>query len=294
MIISEIRSVLEEPQEKIHEDFISNMFKGNSLSSPIIGNEQSINEVPKDVLSNFYKKTFTSENLVISIAGKYNKDEVVNFLNKISFRKNDIKPATENKAKQTSEKSDFTILPSEQLHIMTGTSQFDMTTEEYFRCGLLNVIIGESMSSRLFQRIREDLGLCYSIYSYFNKFRYENVFGLYLSILPKNGNKAISEISKIFKEIKKDGVNIKELEQIKTQKIGEIILNYDILQKRMQRSAQFEIKYGRNFTHNEIIKIINQTTIKDMNSLIEKIFIKDNFFSQYLYKKKLDLDQWDF
>ncbi|HOF00992.1 MAG TPA: pitrilysin family protein [Spirochaetota bacterium] len=292
VIINEIKSTLENPEDKIQEDFFGNLFDGYSLGRPIIGTEKNISSVTRDELYDFYCNLFTSDNLTISISGNFNKQEAIDLISKIKFRRS--KVIKSEKALQSIKTKDFSLIHSEQLHILMGTSNFKLTEEEYFRCGLLNVVVGESMSSKLFQRIREELGLCYYIYSYFNKYRYENMFSIYVSVLPKNADKTIVEISNALKEIKSKGINKKELEQIKNQKTNEILLNYDVLQKRMQRLALINLKYDKYYSHSDIIELIKNTKIDDINSLIERIFNKDLFFTQYLYKKKLNLVDWDF
>lgn len=292
VIINEIKSTLEDPEDKIQEDYFGNLFDGYSLGRPIIGTEKNISIVTRDELYDFYCALFTSDNLTISISGNFNKQETIDLISKINFRRS--KSIKSEKALQSKKTNDFSLIHSEQLHILTGTSNFQLSEEEYFRCGLLNVVIGESMSSRLFQRIREELGLCYYIYSYFNRYRHENNFSIYVSVLPKSADKTIFEISNVLKDIKSKGISKRELDQVKNQKINEILLNYDVLQKRMQRLALFNLKYDKYYSHSEIIELIKNTKIEDINNLIGRIFNKDMFFSQYLYKKKLNLIDWDF
>ncbi len=150
------------------------------------------------------------------------------------------------------------------------------------------------MSGRLFTRLREELGLCYSIYSFFNKFKYENLLGIYLSILPQTLEITIKELSKLIKNLKENGITQEELAKAKKQKIGELILNYDNIQNRMKRNAILEIRYEKNLSYNYIIELVNKITVEEINDLISKIFIRENFFTQFLYKKKLKYIELDF
>ncbi|OHD07474.1 MAG: hypothetical protein A2086_14550 [Spirochaetes bacterium GWD1_27_9] len=292
VILNEIKSTMEDPSEKIHEDFMFNLFPEQGLGLPIIGTEESITSVSRDTLFDFYKNIFSSDDLILVISGNFSSEKILDYLNTLTFRRC---PTPQNKkANQGEKKSFFTEMPSEQLHLMMGTSKFNLNEDTYISANLLNIIIGESMSSRFFQRIREELGLCYSIYTYIHKYREETIFGLYTSIMPKNVNKTINNISLVIKELLKDGITKEELEQAKKQKIGEIILNSDILQKRMQRIAQMEIRFGKQYDENYVIEKINKTTIDDLNELIKQIFIQENFLTQALYKKKVDLAEWNF
>ncbi|HOV15553.1 MAG TPA: pitrilysin family protein, partial [Spirochaetota bacterium] len=232
VILNEINSTLEDPQDKVSEDFMSNLFPNQGLGHPIIGSTNSINESTRDGLYNFYNKMFTGEDLIIAISGNIDIDAVTKQIENFKF-----KSRINNNDKlneQSKEKMFFTKLNSEQLHIMGGTSKFLLTKETYLHSNILNIILGETMSSRLFQKVREDLGLCYSIYSFIHKYRDENVFGIYTSVMPKSAKKTIAAISDVIKNLIKDGITLVELDKAKQQKIGEIILNSDILQKRGQ------------------------------------------------------------
>ena len=293
VIINEIHSEFEDAHEKIHEYFMKNLFPNQSLGLPIIGNEKSINNCSRDNLFKFYNKFFNSDDLLIVISGNINKEKIITLFEKLDCRR---KKLNINKKKALQGKNTIfkNILPSEQAHIILGTSKYEIKKEEYIKLGLLNIILGESMSSRLYQKVREELGLCYSIYSFCNKYRKENVFGLYLSVLPSNINKAIKVISNIIKKLIQKGISKSELETAKTQKIGELILNYDILQKRIHRLAFMDITLNKIFSYNQILKIINNTTLYDLNNLARNIFIKENLITQLLYKKDLKIGEWDF
>jgi len=283
---------LEDPQDKVYEDFINNIYPKQGLGLPIIGSVESISEVKRDELFNFYQKSFISDDLIIVISGRVNIDEIVDFIGKFNFRRGEKQKNI--KADQGNESFFFTELPSEQLHIVSGNSKFSLNEETYIHGGLLNLILGETMSSRFFQKLREDLGLCYSVHSFINKYRDESLFGIYMSIMPKNAKKAIDETSKVIEDLIKNGITKDEFKNSKKQKIGEIILNTDILQKRMQRIAGLEIKFGQYFDENYIIDKIEKTKIDDLNSLIKNIFVSQNFLTQGLYKKKVEIEKWKF
>ena len=115
-----------------------------------------------------------------------------------------------------------------------------------------------------------------------------------MSVTPKNIRKAISTISKVILDLLKNGINNDILGKSKEQKIGEIILNYDILNKRMQRIAFMDIKLGKIYTFKELIDIYKNISLDEINDIIKKLFVKDNFFTQTVYKKELKLQGWEF
>ena len=294
VIINEIHSEFEDPHEKVYEEFMKNIFPDQSLGYPIIGNEESINNVKRDELYQLYQNIFNIDDLLIVLSGKIDEKKILKTLEQLKFRRKKKQIIIEENAIQKTQGNFFINLPSEQVHIISGTSKFNTNNESFIKIGILNLIIGESMSSRFFQKIRDELGLCYSIYTFFNKFRKENLFGFYMSVRPGNINKAFDETSSIIKDLLKHGITKEELIQAKEQKIIEIILNNDVLQKRMQKNAFMDIKFGRIYSINEIISIIENTTLNDLNEIINKIFINNNFITQTLYKKNIKTGELKF
>lgn len=292
VILNEINSTLEDPQDKISEDFMSNLFPNQGLGYPIIGTSESIESLTRDDLYDFYRKMFNSKDLIIAISGNIDIDNIVKTVEKFEFNQCGVE--NDKTAVQGDGRMFFTKLNSEQLHIMGGTSKFTLSKDTYLHSSILNIILGETMSSRLFQKVREELGLCYSIYSFIHKYRKENIFGIYTSVMPKTGKKTIAAISDVIKELLRNGITRDELEKARRQQIGEIILNSDILQKRMQRMVSQEIRFGEQFDENYIIDKINKITVEDINKLVKEIFIRENFITQGLFRKEVDLIEWDF
>ena len=112
--------------------------------------------------------------------------------------------------------------------------------------------------------------------------------------MPKSAKKTVDAISGVLRILIKDGITKEELEKAKEQQIGEIILNSDIIQKRMQRMVGQEIRFGEQYDENYTISKINNITVEDINKLIKEVFIRENFVTQGLYRKKMELGEWDF
>ncbi len=292
VILNEINMSLEDPGDKISEDFTFNLFPDSSLGSPIIGTTESISNVTRDELFSFYEKSFYSDDMVVVVTGKLDFDDLYNYINSLTFRRNS--KNTNRLTLQGDNVNSFTIQPAEQLHIISGTTRFNLNEENVSDIQLLNMIIGQSMSSRLFQEVRDNLGLCYSIYSYVQKYREEALFAIYTSIIPKDLPKAISAISDVIKKLIEFGITEEELTKVKDQRISEIILNSDLLQKRMRKIAMYEISYNKLYDESESVKKIEQATVAKINPLIKEIFISKNFFTQSLYKKSLEIPKWSF
>jgi len=292
VILNEINMSLEDPQDKVSEDFTFNLFPNSSLGSPIAGTVESISNVTREELFSFYEKNFCSDDIVVVVTGNINIDEIYSYLSSFTFRRNN---KNINKLTlQGDNTSSFTTMPAEQIHIITGTTKFSITEENAIDLQLLNMIVGESMSSRLFQEVRDNLGLCYSIYSYIQKYREESLFAIYVSILPKDLTKSIPAISNVLKKLIDFGITEEELEKVKQQRVADIILNSDLLQSRMKKIAFYEIVYNKLYDEDEIINKVQKTNVDKINPLIKEIFKSENFFTQGLYKNSLEIPKWSF
>jgi len=274
VILNEINMSLEDPGDKVAEDFIFNLFSNSSLGSPIAGTVESISNVTRDELFSFYEKNFYSDDIVVVITGKIEFDDIYDYLSSLVFRRNG-----KNVNKLTLQGDNtlsFTIMPAEQVHIITGTTKFNINLENDSNMDLLNMIVGESMSSRLFQEVRDNLGLCYSI-------REESLFAIYVSMLPKDLTKSIPAISNVLKKLIDFGITEEELEKVKQQKID-----------RRGRIAFYEIVHNKLYDEDEIINNIQKANVDKINSLTKEIFKSENFFTQALYKKNLEIPKWSF
>lgn len=292
VILNEIKSTFEDPPDKLQEDFFSNVFLEQPLGRPIIGTSEIISSTSQENLFNFYKSNFSADDMTVSIAGNFDRDQILSYMESLDFRRSGKQQKLA--ARQKGGSYNFTTLPSEQLHLMAGTSLFELTDEEYFKLSLLNIIVGESMSSRLFMKIREELGLCYTIYSYIQRYRNEHLFAIYTSVMPKNSDRVIEEISAVFRELLEKGISQSELDNTINHKIGNIILSSDVLYKRMSVNAHFENKFQGKFNSNDVIRITKETTVEEINELLQRVLIKDNFVTQALYKEEKEIAKWNF
>lgn len=295
VILNEIRGENEDPYEKVTEDFLKNFYYGYSLGRPISGDEKLIKNIKRDNLYDFYRKIFSPENIKVIISGsKINIEKIKELLENYDA-KNQKTHYDQTPAIQSDKIIEFTCMPSDQVHVVLGNSKFDYDREkDFLKYPLFNQIFGESFSSLLFQKLRDELGLSYFLYSFFNTYRYEKIFGIYFSVDKNNLDKAILEVSNLIKDLKQNGLKKEIFENSKEEMLVSYTMNNDLLPKRITRLAFMEEHLNKIYTFDEIIKIIEEISLDDMNEIIKKVFIKENFFTQILYKKKLKVKEWNF
>ena len=142
----------------------------------------------------------------------------------------------------------------------------------------LNTILGGSMSSRLFQNIREKEGISYSIYSFHSSFVDAGVFGIYCATLPSTYKKAVELIIRECRLLLKDGVTNTELEDTKTYIGGNLALSMESTEVRMGQIAKNEMIYGKIFSYDEMMSMIRSVTIDDIKRVTKRL-LKNKKFS---------------
>jgi predicted Zn-dependent peptidase len=275
VILEEIRMYEDAPDDLIHDLFISTAICDHSLGKPVIGNNKSIADLERKALVDYYKNHYTPEKTIISVAGNINHIKVMKLLseNFSNFAgrpwssnngRPEIKRSIANKEKDT-----------EQVHICLGTKGVSATAPERFTLSLLDTILGGGMSSRLFYEIREKRGLAYHIASYSSFFRPCGLFTVYCGTSPQNLSEVIYLITNEFKKIKNELVEEKELSKAKEQLKGGLLLALENTAHRMSRLAKQEAYFERFFSTDEIIRMIDTVTAKEINSLAERLFLNE-------------------
>ena len=293
VILNELRMGLEIPQNRISEDFDTNAFAGTHLAPPIIGTEESVSRFTADELRDYYHKAFVAENIIVSIAGNFDENEVISLLENTEFR-HGIPPVRKDIMPNVPNSVGWTIMPSEQLHIIAGNSSLRLTFGEHRLVKLLDSIMGDNMSSRLFQRIREELGLCYSVNTSTSKYTFETQFCINLSIAARNLKKTIAAIDEIIVDLKQNGITEAELARAKQTIINDVYLSFDKAQLRAARMVSQFVMYGRFIPFDETIAGYNAITVADVNAFVHKVFDIDKWYTHLLYRKECEVPTWKF
>ncbi|NLO10296.1 MAG: insulinase family protein, partial [Clostridiales bacterium] len=224
VIIEEIDMYEDSPEDLVHEMLQQRIWKGHPLGYMISGRKRIVRKVSRDQIINFIDDNYTGENIVISIAGNFYQKEIQTLVEeefgniKASSKLTEIieKP----KYNKVLVKKDKDI---EQLHVNIAFDGISYLSEERYALSVLNTILGGSPSSRLFQKIREESGLTYSIYSYGSSYKDTGLLHIYAAMNPSQKDTVIKKIHNIVETLRKKGISTEELimtkEQIKTELI---------------------------------------------------------------------------
>ncbi|MBW1679032.1 MAG: insulinase family protein, partial [Deltaproteobacteria bacterium] len=246
VIYQEIKMVEDTPDEYILDLFNQHFFSGHPLGHPILGNYQTIGQITKPRITEFFRTYYLHPfRIVVSVAGRLNHDRVVE---KIESTLGQIKPKEEDRILDTPQPISNTHIfskPLEQVHICMGTKGISHTHPFRYAGYILNVLLGGSMSSRLFQEVREKHGLAYSIFSYLSSYSDTGIFSIYAGTTRDKLKKVIELIINELRKFKENPLGKQELKKAKEQLKGNILLSYESTDNRMSRLASGELYFGK-------------------------------------------------
>ncbi|KNZ69322.1 peptidase M16 domain-containing protein [Thermincola ferriacetica] len=275
VIIEEINMYEDAPDELIHDLFASTLWNNHPLGRSIIGTREVVEKINRADIISFLKTFYTPDQLVIAVAGNVKHDRVMELITPL-FDRMEGKSTARNYAKpvpvyQVATKKKDT----EQVHLCIGVPGLPLDHEQIYSLYVLNSILGGGISSRLFQEIREERGLAYSVYSYHNSYKDAGLFSIYTGLSLKNIGPVVELISRELKQIKAGKVTEEEVFRAKEQLKGSLYLGLENVSNRMSRIGKSELCLGRIITPEEAVEKINRVGIKDVQLLAEQLFASD-------------------
>jgi len=276
VVIEEIKMTEDTPEELVHDLFFANLWKTNPLGFPILGNIKNIKNANRHSVMKFFKDYYSSHNLIISLAGNFDKKELLKQIDKFTFIENGEMNHPTIPIPNANYEKMFKVKKLEQVYFIMAYNTFSRHDPRKYILYLLNNILGGGSSSRLFLEIRERLGLCYSIFSFHNLYNDCGFLGITSSTSLENYPFVIESILKEIEKLIHNGVLKDELERSKEQMKGNITFQQENLESRMNRNAKNELNYHRHIPNEEVIAELEKVTINEINNLINEIFKSKN------------------
>lgn len=272
VILEEIKMVEDTPDDLVHEIFVTSFWPDHPLGRPILGTEETISRLERDKIVEHYRETFQPSNVIFAASGNLKPEDVIPFLEK-QFPKASREPFRREWSAPTP--SQHVILREkrelEQVHLCLGSRGFPQQGYERYAAALFNAILGGSMSSRLFQKIREQQGLVYSVASYHNGYLHGGYEAIYAACAPKNLRRVLDLTLAEMRKIKLEGATPEELAASKLHLKGSILLSLESTISRMSGIARQEYYFGRQYSPDEIIEHIDKVTLDDIQKVAATI-----------------------
>lgn len=274
VICEEISMYEDSPEDLVYDSLSKTIFHKHSLGYPILGTYDSIDGLKRNDILKFIDGNYTSENIVISVAGSFEENSLKEELNKkFGCHPLNNKKATIVKSPIFNSNYTYTSKDIEQIHVCAGFEGIaNDGKENLYPLYILNNILGGSMSSRLFQTVREEHGLAYSIYSHPSFYRNFGLFSIYVSLNPTQLQKVTELISMEIKSIVNNYITEEELNRSREQLKGSYILGLESTSSIMTMMGKSVIYGKRIRTLEEVLNKIDKVNMSDMKDIVDRIF----------------------
>ena len=286
VIIEEINSIEDVPEELVYEYFHKHLFVKHPLGFPVLGETNNIKNLTRDSLIDFWEKNYDPHRVVISASGEVEHNNLSELVQRyFIFPKGEdvrnLKGMKKARGGRTLIKKDIS-----QTHICIGSIGTSYRKREKYPLMLITTLLGGGMSSRLFQIIREKYALAYSIYTFTEFLSDSGVFGVYAGTEKENVERTIELIFKEFKKVREGYISKKELWRIKSQLTGNLILGLESVSSRMTRLAKMELYLGSYYSLESVIEEINSVTIDKVLETANVVLNEDNLYTTILGSSK--------
>ena len=275
VILQEIRMVEDTPDDLIHDMFEGMFWKDHPLGLPILGTKERVAAFSRDDLLSFFQTCYRGNRLVIAAAGRLKHDEFVEQICR-SFGSIVVSSAARpGPAPETRPGRHVLRKDLEQVHLIIGAPAPSAVSPERHAGFLLNAVLGGSMSSWLFQEIREKRGLAYAIYSYLTCYMDTGLFGIYVGTGSEKVREVLGLVREGLKRFSSELLTETELLSAKELIKGNYLLGMESTDNRMTGLARNEICFGRQVTPEEVIARIDAVDREAIRSLAVRMFRSD-------------------
>lgn len=276
VVLEEYNMYEDSPDELVHDLYVQQVWPQHPLGQSILGSRRSIESFHRDMVLDYRRAHYTADNLIIAAAGNLTHSQVVDLVERHFGGMSGVAAVNQqSKAPAYSPSKLHRAKDTEQSHICLGTPGISHNSEDLYSLHILNNLFGGSMSSRLFQSIREDRGLAYSVYSYQSCYRDTGLMTVYAGVKPGNVSQVLELIWRNMSELRSKGVSESELNKAKEQLKGNLLLGLESSSSRMSRIGTMEATIGKYVTLDEVIAKIDRVTIKDISTVANKLFQPD-------------------
>ncbi|WP_425502321.1 M16 family metallopeptidase [Phytoactinopolyspora limicola] len=278
VVLDEIAMRDDDPADAVHDLIAARMWGDTPLGRSILGTVESITGMRRDTVHQYYRQHYRAPNIVVAAAGNVTHEQVVKLvLDTFSvgdFLTGDAAPAQPRIGGPAPPADTGVVLAqrqTEQANLLLAMPGLTRNDERRFALGVLNAALGGGMSSRLFQQIREERGLAYSVYSFAAQHAPAGLFGVYVGCQPKKATQVLELTRTVLADVAESGFDDDELARGKGQMRGGLVLGLEDTSARMSRLAKAELVYGDLLSVDELLARIEAVTMDDVRSLAAEL-----------------------
>jgi predicted Zn-dependent peptidase len=270
VVLQEISDVMDAPDDLIHDLFTDSIFPDHPLGRPILGFPESVATFTRRDLRRIARRMFTGPNVVVAVYGNMPTKELLAACRSLFAFPRGLSSLNRSRLRPFVVERRSIRRKLHQQHVCIGNRTFSYLEDGRFPMMVLTTLAGGGMSSRLFQRIREEMGLAYSVYTYSDHLRDTGLMATYMAVQPRNAALAIDAVVEEYRCIVDGEVTQSELDDTKEQLKGRILLGLETSTARMMRIARNELYYGRQISERELIRRIDAVSLSDIHAVASR------------------------
>jgi predicted Zn-dependent peptidase len=298
VVLEEIKMVEDTPDDLVHELFTQGFWENHPLGRPILGTKETVESFNVDLLRSYFSNAYTARNLIVSAVGNLEHDRVRDL---VAEKFGSVAESGESVGEQAPRVVPKILIRNkelEQSHLCLGVGSYPQNHDDRYSSYVLNTLLGGSMSSRLFQNVREKRGLAYAVFSGLSAYRDAGSFTIYAGC----SNEAVGEVVDLVVEelrgVKNALVPDAELQRAKDHLKGSLMLSLENTASRMSHIARQEIYFDRQFGLDETLQGIERVTAADVQRVAADLFqdgslaatVLGNVNGLQIPRERLDLD----
>lgn len=273
VVLEEMKSYEDDPEEFLHDFYYKNFMKKSALGLDIIGNKESVSTINAANLRKYYESYYTPKNTFLSVSCDEESEKITDLAEKYlgNFQRNGKEPNRDPIPSLEYGKY-FHKRKLEQVNFILGTKGVPKDIDSAAKISLLNTIFGGTMSSRLFQKVREEKGLCYSIQSHSSSYNDSGIYSIGCGTSKKNFQSAVEIILREIKELLRNSVTEQELADAKTNQKGTMVISYEQADSKMTDIAIQELYFQKYYSIEERMNLVDSIKREDISELIESLY----------------------
>lgn len=278
VIIEEMRNAEDDPDDIIHDVLDGAMFGNHPLGLAVIGTENNVRSFTREDLQAFQRARYAGHRLVVSAAGRITHDKVVELAERyLGGVQADSNGALRSRPRLLKGRLIRREKPIQQAHVAIGCQAYSVRHPNRYPLLVLNTLLGDGMSSRLFQRIREQRGIAYTVYSFANMMTDAGTFGVYTGLDRSNIDRTLEIVWQELEKLTRQPVGTGELRRTKDQLKGSMMLSLESIPNRMMRLGGAELAIGKLPSLDAILDSIEQVSRESIMEVAQSLFKRERF-----------------
>lgn len=272
VILEEIGMRDDTPDDLVHDLFAATLFPGHPLGREVLGSTGTVTAMSRDAIAGYHAAQYRVSNIVVAAAGDVTHDEVVGRLRRLVPALDGERPSRPRPPLRPPEPVAVDDRPTEQAHLVLGMRALPMLDPDRYALTVLNQALGGGMSSRLFQEIREERGLAYSVYSYRGAYDETGMLAIYAGTSPSRVGETLEVATAELDRLVADGgLPERELEAAKGHLAGSLAMSLETSSSRMRRIGRSELVEGEVPTLDELVARVEAVTADDVARVVDRV-----------------------